>query len=227
VDRVVAGYREALGSDLLAVACFGSVARGEATPESDLDLYIVTREEAASLIDPRLTLAGRLDETPEYAALTREGFRPDPMPIFHSATKLETHPWILLDIADHGVILYDPKGILAKELDLVRHRLRSWAASASSFPTEAGIESEAGLASGRDGRTVTNRERADQLLAEATGIAEDMRRALERGGWNLATRRAQEVIELVVKGLLNEMGVSIRGRTILRRLSWKRFGAAR
>ncbi|MBI2370685.1 MAG: HEPN domain-containing protein [Deltaproteobacteria bacterium] len=34
-----------------------------------------------------------------------------------------------------------------------------------------------------------------------------MRRALERGRWNLAARRAQEVVELVVKGLLNEMGV--------------------
>lgn len=54
---------------------------------------------------------------------------------------------------------------------------------------------------------MTNHERADQLLAEAAEIAEDTRRALERGGWNLAARRAQEVIELVVKGLLNEMGV--------------------
>lgn len=54
---------------------------------------------------------------------------------------------------------------------------------------------------------MTNRERADQLFAEASGIIEDMRRALQRARWNLATRRAQEVIELIVKGFLNEMGV--------------------
>lgn len=54
---------------------------------------------------------------------------------------------------------------------------------------------------------MTNRERADQLFAEAPGIAEDMRRALERGRWNLAARRAQEVVEVVVKGLLNELSV--------------------
>jgi len=134
VDRVIARYRDALGNDLLAVACFGSVARGEATPESDLDLYIVTREEIASLIDPRLTLAGRLGDTPEYAALIREGFHPDPMPIFHSVSKLETHPWILLDIADHGVILYDTKGVLAKELDLVRQRLRELGSQRIELP---------------------------------------------------------------------------------------------
>lgn len=54
---------------------------------------------------------------------------------------------------------------------------------------------------------MTNHERAQQLFAEALGIAEDMRRAFERGRWNLAARRAQEVVELVVKGLLNEIGV--------------------
>lgn len=54
---------------------------------------------------------------------------------------------------------------------------------------------------------MTNRERAQQLFAEALGIGEDMRKALERGRFNLAARRAQEVVELVVKALLNEMGV--------------------
>ena len=54
---------------------------------------------------------------------------------------------------------------------------------------------------------MTNRERADQLFLEAQEIVEDMRRALERIRWNRAARRAQEVIELVLKALLNEMGV--------------------
>lgn len=34
-----------------------------------------------------------------------------------------------------------------------------------------------------------------------------MRRALDGEAWNLATRRAQEVLELVIKALLNEMSV--------------------
>jgi HEPN domain-containing protein len=54
---------------------------------------------------------------------------------------------------------------------------------------------------------VTNHERADHLLAEAAQVADQMRGALQQRWWNLAVRRAQEVIELVVKGLLNEMGV--------------------
>jgi len=37
-ERAVVEYREALGSDLLAVACFGSVARGTPEPDSDLGI---------------------------------------------------------------------------------------------------------------------------------------------------------------------------------------------
>jgi predicted nucleotidyltransferase len=123
-DGVVTLYREALADDLAAVACFGSVARGEADTDSDLDLYVVTRQPVAVLLDPRLPAMRRVRAMPEYDALAQAGYRPDPRPIFHSVEKLGTHPWILLDIADHGVILHDPTGVLGRELEAVRRRLR-------------------------------------------------------------------------------------------------------
>jgi hypothetical protein len=46
------------------------------------------------------------------------------MPLYHTVEKLRTHPWILLDIAHHGVILLDPEGVLARELEAIRQRLR-------------------------------------------------------------------------------------------------------
>jgi HEPN domain-containing protein len=54
---------------------------------------------------------------------------------------------------------------------------------------------------------VTNGERADRLVGEARHIAGEMKRALDDEAWNLATRRAQEVLELAIKALLNEMSV--------------------
>jgi HEPN domain-containing protein len=54
---------------------------------------------------------------------------------------------------------------------------------------------------------VTNGERADRLAREGRQIAGEMRRALDDEAWNLATRRAQEALELMIKALLNEMSV--------------------
>jgi HEPN domain-containing protein len=54
---------------------------------------------------------------------------------------------------------------------------------------------------------VTNSERADRLLSEQALVGQEMRSALQSRSWNLAARRAQEALELVVKALLNEMGV--------------------
>ena len=54
---------------------------------------------------------------------------------------------------------------------------------------------------------MTNGERANRLAHEARQIAGEMVRALDDEAWNLATRRAQEALELMVKALLNEMSV--------------------
>jgi uncharacterized protein len=121
-DRVVAEYRAAIGDDLVAIGLFGSVARGQARPDSDLDLYVVTRR--SSLGDPRLhPMWNRIEASPEYQALARAGFRPTPSPVPHTVDDLVRHPWILLDITHHGVILYDPGAVLERELNAVRRRM--------------------------------------------------------------------------------------------------------
>jgi len=134
VDRLVAEYQAALGDDLLAIACFGSVARGQAGPESDLDLYVVTRRRVSVMLDPRLAQVRRVREGPEYRALARHGFSPAVSPIYHTVEELSAHPWILLDIAHHGIILHDPEGILGRELAAIRRRLRELGSQRIELP---------------------------------------------------------------------------------------------
>jgi len=132
-DRVVAEYRAAIGDDLMAIALFGSVARGQARPDSDLDLYVVTRR--PSLGDSRLHgMWDRIDASPEYQALVRAGYQPSPSPVPHSVDDLVRHPWILLDIAHHGVILYDPGSVLERELDAVRRRMAELGSTRVELP---------------------------------------------------------------------------------------------
>ena len=131
--RVVAECRAAIGDDLVAIALFGSVARGQARPDSDLDLYVVTRR--SILGDARLhAMWGRIDASREYRALVEAGYRPTPSSVPHTVDDLARHPWILLDIAHHGVILYDPESVLARELDAVRQRMAELGSTRVELP---------------------------------------------------------------------------------------------
>ncbi len=54
---------------------------------------------------------------------------------------------------------------------------------------------------------MTNRERAASIFRGAEWAYQDLERALANEEWNIAVRRAQEVVELTLKGLLALMGV--------------------
>jgi HEPN domain-containing protein len=54
---------------------------------------------------------------------------------------------------------------------------------------------------------MTNHERAANIFRGAEWAYQDLERALADKEWNIAVRRAQEVVELALKGLLALMGV--------------------
>ncbi len=54
---------------------------------------------------------------------------------------------------------------------------------------------------------MNNQERAEKLLKEAKEVFEELSLSYKRGAWNLCIRRSQEVVELVLKGILNQMGI--------------------
>lgn len=53
---------------------------------------------------------------------------------------------------------------------------------------------------------MTNDERAGKLLDEVEALYAEVENALKRGSWNMALRRAQEMVEATLKGLLALMG---------------------
>ncbi len=122
--RLLVLLEEALGAELLAVALFGSVARGEGGATSDIDLLIVHRGRQDTIPDRYVQVLQRLRLSNEYLRLQTEGFVPDPFPVFFTTDQLATHPWLLLDIVDHGIILWDRDGVLRAELNKIQERLR-------------------------------------------------------------------------------------------------------
>ena len=125
LERLLTLLEEGLGGDLLAAALFGSVARGEGGRTSDLDLLIIHRGRPEAMLDHFVQALRELRQSPEYQNIQAEGFLPDPHPVIFSREQLTGHPWLLLDILDHGIILFDREGLLHKELQQLRGRLEA------------------------------------------------------------------------------------------------------
>lgn len=54
---------------------------------------------------------------------------------------------------------------------------------------------------------MTNKERAQILMNEASGILSELEKVFEQQSWNRVVRRSQEVVELALKSLFKLMNV--------------------
>jgi len=107
---------------ILSFAVFGSVARGEARPDSDIDILIVHKEVSFNPTGRFVDILFELKRSEEYRRLKERGLNPEPYPVFMTAKELRESPHILLDLLDEGIILYDT-GLLKERLEALRRRL--------------------------------------------------------------------------------------------------------
>jgi len=102
---------------IISVALFGSVARGEGTVHSDIDLLVVHRAEGGDPVEPFVKVMSRIDRWREYQELWAQGLYPSPEVIFMTPGELSRKPLILLDIVDHGLLLRDRHGFLSEKIE--------------------------------------------------------------------------------------------------------------
>jgi len=115
--------KENLGANLVSVALFGSVARGEAKPTSDIDLLIVCEDlpkgmfKRHAFLEPvREQLQGDLE------GLWKQGVYADFTELVYTKDEANRFHWVYLDMLEDAVILYDENGFLRG----IFERLRKW-----------------------------------------------------------------------------------------------------
>ncbi len=113
------------GERLISVALYGSVARGAATAESDIDVLIVARDlpqsyhQRVKMIRP---IVYQVEESAIYQAVAQEGFGPDlRFLIFSPEEAKKTRP-LYLDMVEEARILYDT-GLLQAKFEELRKRM--------------------------------------------------------------------------------------------------------
>src|SRR2546425_9333617 len=112
VDVCMQLRRSSLG--LLGVWLFGSVARGEARPNSDVDLLVVARNLKGNKSQMADAISSVVDVRSERDFFFRNGFVTDIS--FYPITEEELGRFypIMLDVLDHGIVLYERGEILNK-----------------------------------------------------------------------------------------------------------------
>lgn len=122
-ELVTACHRH-YGSRLVALAVFGSIGRGTARPDSDVDLLIV----ADGLPDGRVARAADFHAVesalaPVVADARRAGVAAWLSPVLKTRVEIEGGSPLLLDMVDDARRLYDPQRFLEGALDALRLRL--------------------------------------------------------------------------------------------------------
>ncbi len=134
---VLEGYRKAaevvrvsleglLGDRLVSVVLFGSVARGDVSDSSDLDLLIV----AKNLPDIRFERMRLFDEAEDLcrdelkAICDHYGITASFSPIIKDIEEAGRASPLYLDIVEDGVILYDRDDFMKNVLERLRRKLR-------------------------------------------------------------------------------------------------------
>ena len=117
LDRLVDRLRAHFGPRLVSVVFYGSRARGEARPESDLDLLVVAEGLPASRLDRHGVVRGLAEEVGEDFADTLSCVS------FTPAEAARVHPFYLGMLSGHR-LLHDRDDFFAGVLARLRCRLQ-------------------------------------------------------------------------------------------------------
>lgn len=117
--------RGALGGNLVSVVLFGSVARGEAGPDSDIDLLIVGEELPPGRF-ARLRLLAEADRKfePELDRLRSRDLRPRLARLLKTRSEAASVVPLYLDLVEDARLLYDRGGFFQTVLERLRISLK-------------------------------------------------------------------------------------------------------
>lgn len=127
IDEYCLAIKKHFDKALVSICAFGSVARGEASPQSDIDVLVVAEGLPECIIaraEETAHIHRLIKQTPAYHSLRALGRSGLVSSIFLTKSEVKSHPPILLDMLDDGIILYDRDSFLWDILNEIKDKLK-------------------------------------------------------------------------------------------------------
>jgi len=122
--RYAAKAKEILRDQIVSIALFVSVARGQAGPGSDIDLFVVLQEAPSGMLSRcRLLDPVRESLTPELEGLWKQGVYADFVEVIRTRSEAQKFHPLYLDMSQEAVLLYDRDRFLETLLAMVKEQL--------------------------------------------------------------------------------------------------------
>jgi len=138
LSRYLTILMEHYGGRLLGVMVFGSVARGDWSRDSDIDLLVVVKGWDSIPVWRRIrelvSLSRILQSTPEYKASIRAGFTPVIQHYPLGPAEAAESRRIYIDACMDGIIIYEKEQFLSRILSKFRARLARLGARRIQLP---------------------------------------------------------------------------------------------
>ena len=119
--------QEAIGENVVSIVLYGSVARGEAGIESDIDLLLVVRDGSPSYyeqLQPVLPLLRQLRQHRRWYELRAKGWSPEVNVMILSKQEADCNRLLYLDMIEDARILMDRDSFFQRRLQKLQIRLQ-------------------------------------------------------------------------------------------------------
>ena len=127
LEHFVSLVQETMGGNLISIVLYGSVARGEAGPESDVDLLLILRNASSvyhERLQPMLPLLRQLRRQSDWPHLRAEGLVPEINVLILSQEEADQNRLLYLDMIEDARILVDRDNFFRNRLQKLQKRLQ-------------------------------------------------------------------------------------------------------